>query len=234
LTLTISTTGTELNLASAESEAAASVEFSPGASVSFGQSLSNQGGQDNAAGTDGEKAGETEDVATNPASSSASPWERFILGLDEALERFRREFQGRILGPQDQATDGAQPKAKPSADASPPIGPTSLRSTPCPPPTTTGDKPTRGPNATDQVEAFDATIDSIWGGVEVSSPLIIAAMMTGWTVVAGPRLARSNFNAKARERTFSPTLGSSVHPVRRSQGVIDCCERRRVRASAQD
>jgi hypothetical protein len=203
LTLTISTTGSALNPESAETESAGPVVFSPVGSVSLGQSLFRQGGHDEGAGADGEKAGESADASTSPALSGTTPWERFFLKLDDALERFRREFQDGLLGTQDQATETEQPNAKPSADASPPSGPTSLRSTPGPLPNRTGQNPIQGRRPTDRDEAIDASIHSIWGEdvYPVSVPLIIAGMMAGSTGVARPNRARLRFVRDPWERS---------------------------------
>jgi hypothetical protein len=94
LTLTIAAPGSETNLESAEAAAAVTST----ASVSLGQSVYPQGARDDAGSGDGEKVADAE-AAAKPASASASAWERFILNLDEALERLRGEFQGRIRKP---------------------------------------------------------------------------------------------------------------------------------------
>ena len=116
LTLTVSTTEGELNVESAQTEAAASLASLPGSSAALGQGLSRQSGRDPAGSDEADNAGQSADAAS-PGASASSPWERFMLGLDQALEQFRREFQSRISGQQNQATDRDQPKPQPSAQS---------------------------------------------------------------------------------------------------------------------
>ncbi len=125
LTLTISTNENELSLESAQTEAAASVPSSSSTSASAGQSLPGASGRGFAGTEEAERAGESADPA-NPGSPGASPWERFMLGLDQALEQFRREFQIRILGRESTGTEREQPATKPSADSSGPSAPDEL------------------------------------------------------------------------------------------------------------
>ncbi len=119
LTLTVSTSEAENSLESAQSEAAVSVASLSGSSASLGQSVGRQSGRDLDPGSEVEKAGESAGIA-NPGAAAASPWARFMLGLDQALEQFRSEFQSRIRGAQDQATEREHPNAKPSADSTAP------------------------------------------------------------------------------------------------------------------
>ena len=93
-----------------------------------------------------------------------------MLGLDEALEQFRREFQIRILGPQTKGTEREQPATKPSADSSGPAAPTSFRSTPDPLPNGSGNEPDDSTQPAERGEAVDAGIDSIWS--EDASPVV--------------------------------------------------------------
>ena len=123
-TLTVSTSPAELAVLSAESESAVSVAIARAPSASLGQSVSRQSGHDHTGSDEAENAGQFAD-GVNPDLPTASPWERFMLGLDAALEQFRREFQSRVLGPKNQPTERDHPKAKPSADSSAPGAPTS-------------------------------------------------------------------------------------------------------------
>ncbi len=160
LTLTISTSEGENNLESAQSEAAISIASISGSSASLGQSSFRQSGRDLSESGEVERAGESADIA-DPGSSSASPWERFILGLDQALEQFRSEFESRIRGPQKQATGRDQAEVKPSADSSEPDAPARLRSTPLSVPQGAQDEhDSAQPGAGG--DAVDASIDSIW------------------------------------------------------------------------
>jgi len=186
LTLTIASPGSEINLESAETGAGASVAAA--ASVSLGQGAYRQSGRDDAGSGDGDNVADVE-AAAIPASSSASAWERFILGLDEALERFRREFQGRILRPD-------EPKAAPDPADSQPTDGSSSGDGPMSSGSTTnrmlgGSEPESivSPHSSHVAETIDAIVDSIWcdeARVDVALPVGVAATMMGWTLLARP------------------------------------------------
>jgi hypothetical protein len=159
LTLTISTSTTELEGRSADTDATFAFAASPGASISLGQGLSHPGGRDVEATAEGEQPGQAAATAS-PASPGASAWERFILGLDEALEQFRREFKVRILEPKAPTVDREQPAAKPSADSSRPGGPQSALPSAAPATSLLEHEPAGTENATRAV--VDVIIDSMW------------------------------------------------------------------------
>jgi hypothetical protein len=104
LTLTVSTSEGELNLESAQAETAVSLASLSGSSASIGQGFSRRSGGDIAGSEDAQNSGESPDPSS-PGSPAATPWERFMLGLDQALEQFRREFPSRITGLQQEATE---------------------------------------------------------------------------------------------------------------------------------
>ena len=97
LTLTIAVPGDELNLGLAETEATAVAAFLPGTGVSVGQGLSSQGrggpGGDDGAESDVPGAG-----VAGAVPAAIAPWERYVIGLDEALEQFRRENPNGVSG----------------------------------------------------------------------------------------------------------------------------------------
>ena len=162
LTLTVSPTDGEQSALSAQSESAVSVAAPPGSSASLGQSVSGQSGRNLAGIDEAEKAGESPDPA-NPGQPATTPWERFVIGLDAALEQFGREFQNRILKPKTPPTEHDQPQTKPSADSSPPGAPTSFRSTLDALPENSGGESAESAHSAGRREAVDSSIDSIWG-----------------------------------------------------------------------
>ncbi len=111
LTLTVSTSDGSLNAESADADAAVSIAALSGSSASLGQS-SRQFVRVFPGNDEAQDAGESPDPS-NPPSPAATPWERFMLGLDQALEQFRREFPSRISGSQRQAAESDQPATKP-------------------------------------------------------------------------------------------------------------------------
>ncbi len=254
LTLTVSTSTVELATLSAESESAVSVAVAPSSSATLGQSVSGQSGHDSSESDEAENAGQFAD-GVNPVLPIASPWERFMLGLDAALEQFRGEFQSRILRPKNQPTERDHPTATPSSDRSRPGAPTGFRSIPTALPKSSGGASIDSAQPGNRGQDIDAGIDSIWGDLaycvlplqprpeapirfvvaddgldhsqwgrsrspalewrhglfqslsrpgrdepaEPALPLLAATLLTGWTLVARPRLARSKFTAN-----FSP------------------------------
>jgi hypothetical protein len=98
LTLTISGAGAELDPALVETEAIGVVATVAGPATSAGQGLvsTSRGGEATAGPT--EESGESGAAAT-AAPAVLAPWERFVLGLDRALEELGRENSGGIISP---------------------------------------------------------------------------------------------------------------------------------------
>src|SRR5262249_46760081 len=130
LTLTIAVPGEEPGAVAAESGALGVVATVAGGGPSAGQGLiaSARGG--------GAAAGQTEEAAAPGAAAAAvptvlSPWERFVLGLDAALEELDREGTGGVTRPSGPAD---RPDSPPGPGATAPGGGSGLRSVPDRPP----------------------------------------------------------------------------------------------------
>jgi len=218
LTLTIASPGSETNLESAETGAGAS--GAAAASVSLGQGAYQQGARDDAASGDGEKVADV-DAAANPTASSASAWERFILGLDEALERFRREFQGRIQRPDEPKAAPNPADSQPADGSSSGDGPMSSRSTTNRLPNASEHGSIVSPHSSHVAEAIDAIVDSIWGDearVDVALPVGVAATMMGWTLLARPTVKLESPASKNPDKKTAPrTSRKKVSTAKRSQ-----------------
>jgi hypothetical protein len=163
LTLTITVPGNELNLVLVESEAIAVAAFLPGTGVSVGQGLSSQG-HGGPAGDD-EVESDVRGVPSAPGTGAAviAPWERFVIGLDEALEQFQRENPNGVSGAPARDAASGRSDSPPAASAPVQGGPTSLKSGSSLVPSS--DEPDRTENASPsaQVETIDAIIQSFWG-----------------------------------------------------------------------
>ncbi len=161
LTLTISVSSEELNLVAVETETTAVAAFLPGSGISVGQGLSSQRsggpGGDDAAELDESKAG-----VAGAVPAAIAPWERYVLGLDEALEKFQRENPNGVSGAPARDSSSDRPESPPAAGVPTQGGPTSLRSSPDPVPS--GGEPDQTENASPSlgVEAIDAIIESVW------------------------------------------------------------------------
>jgi large repetitive protein len=163
LTLTIASPASELDLESNEFDSAASVGLSSVTSASFGQSATGPGERDDARAAEVEVTDDVNAVLTNIAASAASAWERFFLGLDEALDRFRDEFQGRILGPPEEKSAPDTVGSPPAGISSAPDGPTTWRSTPGTAPASAADV---SPESLDGARVVDVSIHAICGDDE--------------------------------------------------------------------
>jgi hypothetical protein len=101
LVTTLPSSGNAANLSTVETEAtsavAAAVAPAPGTSAaSLGQGVLPQGGS-GATASGGDQEPDNQQATSAPAaqvSPGAAPWQRFVLGTDEALERFDREHPG--------------------------------------------------------------------------------------------------------------------------------------------
>ncbi len=147
LTLTISVSSEELNLVAVEAETTAVAAFLPGSGISVGQGLSFQRsggpGGDDAAELDGSKT----DVA-GAVPAAIAPWERYVLGLDEALEKFQRENPNGVSGAPARDSSSDRPDSPPAAGLPTQGGPTSWKSG--------GEWRVVG-------DGIDAIIESVWG-----------------------------------------------------------------------
>ena len=162
LTLTITVSGNELNLGLVETEAIAVAAFLPGTGVSVGQGLSSQG-QGGPGGDDDAESDVPGAVIPGAVPAVIAPWERFVIGLDEAIEKFQRDNPNGVSGAP--ARDSASDRSDSPAAATPPAqgAPTSLKSGSNPIPSTDEPDPTKQPSPTTAVEAIDTVISSLWG-----------------------------------------------------------------------
>ncbi len=129
LTLTIDPPTDEINLVPIDPPAISAGAFFLGMDVSVGQSLTQRGGNDIESGL--------EDEAGNPANDTAgllpsgsSTRERFILGLDEALEQFGRENRDRFSSNPDAPSGTSQPRIGSGPQPTTPERPSSFRQVP--------------------------------------------------------------------------------------------------------
>ncbi|HWE37679.1 MAG TPA: VCBS repeat-containing protein, partial [Isosphaeraceae bacterium] len=102
LTVTLESPGNGEGVGSVPADMVAS--FLPGTSVLVTQTLAKKSGD---GGSDGEDFDllDDEDVATGAVvAQAAANWERFVIGLDEALEEVREEFHGRFFGDEESRT----------------------------------------------------------------------------------------------------------------------------------
>jgi FG-GAP-like repeat len=161
LTLTITVPGDEINLGLAESEATAVAVFLTGTGVSVGQGLSSQGragpGGDDGAESDLPGAG-----AAGAGSAVIAPWERFVIGLDEAMEQFRRENPNGVSGAAAPGTAGGRSDSPPAAGVPAQGGPTSLKLSPNRDPNGDESEQTESGSSDVDVDALDAIIQSVW------------------------------------------------------------------------
>jgi len=222
LTVTIQSSPSDLSLESAEAFA-----VSPGASVSLGQGLSAQNDLDRAGGGEAENAGQAADDATRAASEQNAAWERFMLGLDEAFKRFRREHPQGIARESDLSV---RPVPSPAPTSSVRDGPTSSRSAPGQLPPRGGRDARAGSMSTLTFKMLDAIIQALWGEDDasdhsrsspsssslsavrskplidrVSLPLVAATMATSWALVA---------RSSTRLPAFHPARHSAVRRAR--------------------
>ncbi len=129
LTLTIEVSGEGEGFALAESQALAVSANTPGSGISVGQGLASQrsgGGSATDVLTQTEEAGAGAPAALPPV---LAPWERFLLGLDEALEEFRRANPEGLSGAGGVPSPSEGSAPQPAPGAVPQGGSTSLRPT---------------------------------------------------------------------------------------------------------
>ena len=124
LILTIETSTAEISQGATDAEAAEAVSFLPVTSVTSGQSLpelasppvtSMTAGQslpelaDSGKGEGDEEEPNESEKPDLPVSQESSPWQPFLMGLDKALDQFRRDSLDQFMSPDKPATDGASP-----------------------------------------------------------------------------------------------------------------------------
>jgi hypothetical protein len=161
LTLTITVSEEQLSSGLAETDITVVAAFLPGTGVSLGQSLSSQG-RGGPVQDDPTESDEPEAAVAGTPSAVITPWERLVIGLDEALEQFMREHPNGVSGlaPRDSTSD--RPDPPPAAGAPAQDGPRSLRSSPIPVPNNDDSDRTGNGGSSVDVEAIDAVIQS-WG-----------------------------------------------------------------------
>ncbi len=158
LTLTITVSGDEFNLAQAETEAA----FLSGTGATVGQGLSSQA-RGGPGGDDGTVSDESQSGVAGSVPAVIAPWERFVIGLDKALEQFWRDNPNGVSGAPARDAAGDPPASPTPVGAPAQGGPTSMNSGSSP--VQSGDVPDRTENSSKSlgVEAIDAAADALWG-----------------------------------------------------------------------
>ena len=162
LTLTIASPGSDVDLESTEAEAVFSAGSSLGASTSLGQSRFFGGGPDDGSTSQEDGAADVAAAFTNLATSAATVWERFVLGLDEAFERFRTEFQGRMFEPWEDRSGPDTVESPPTGASSAPDGPTNWRTGPGGAAKGTAGDRTENLQRTSGDTFVDAAIHALW------------------------------------------------------------------------
>jgi hypothetical protein len=162
LTLTINVSGEELNLGPSDVEVAGVAAFLPGPGISVGQGLATQSrGADGDGSDEPEHADEARRAVAGKDSSASSAWERTVLGLDEALDRFQRENSRGLSGERRASAVGG--RQEPPSRSTPARGPTTS-------PPASPDPRRRGDHAKEQapsrgvgIPRVDAAIELLWG-----------------------------------------------------------------------
>ncbi len=156
LTLTIAVSDDEINVST-------DAAFLPATGVSLGQGLVLAQGRSGPGVENGVESDEQEAGDSGAMPSVITPWEKFVIGLDQALEQFQREHPNGIAGAQarDPAGDGL---ASPAPAGAPAHGePTRPEYAPNPLPGDVELDPEAKSSNKRGVEAIDAVIHSAWG-----------------------------------------------------------------------
>ena len=98
LTLTVEVSANELSLAPGAAENGGTGAFLAGSGVTVGQSLFSAGQRGSSAEPEVADALAAGGAGAGAAHAPALPWERFVLGLDQVLERFLRENPNGLSG----------------------------------------------------------------------------------------------------------------------------------------
>jgi len=122
--------GNELMVELGQTDVRTGANFLPGEPVSLGQHQSQRVREEGAERASREQTGDSTGAVANPVRSSTMTWKRFVIGLDEALDSFRREHQGRISVRHDQSPGNDQGVPRPQAGSFCRDEPTSGRSGP--------------------------------------------------------------------------------------------------------
>ncbi len=183
LTLTIEVPANELSVQLDVVENGGAGAFLAGSGITVGQSVSSARRWISF----GDPVVPIELVPVGPEvpNAAALPWERFVLGLDQALERFLRENPNGLSGALD-PSDHQESAATPGILA--PGNPTASPTAPTPPAQSGGLDRAHGSSDSEKSKAVDATIESLWRE-DVSS-----GQFPGWkrspdaTIDAAPEL----------------------------------------------
>ncbi len=161
LTLTISSSGEELSFELVETEATAVAAFLPGTAVSAGQGLSSE--------RRGSPGGDDEPESAEPGMSVAgaapaviAPWQRLVIGLDEAIQQFHRENPNGVSGPPARDPAGDRPDSPPAAGIPAQGAPSSLKSGTNPLPNGGDRDAIQKMKLSTPVEVIDAVIHIMW------------------------------------------------------------------------
>jgi len=162
LTLTIAVPGAELNIGLVETETTAVAAFLPGTGVSVGQGLSLEG-RGGPGGDDGAELDVPGEGVAGAVPAAIAPWQRYVIGQDEALEQFRRENPNWVSGAPARDSASDRPDSPPAASLPTQGGPTSSNSDSNQAPSDGELDQTKEPSPTSGVEAIDMAISSLCG-----------------------------------------------------------------------
>jgi Concanavalin A-like lectin/glucanases superfamily/FG-GAP-like repeat len=211
LTLTIALPDSDVDLESAE--AVFSVGSPLGASPSFGQSRFFAGGRNEESASTDDGATDVASAPTNLVTSAASVWERFVLGLDEAFERFRDEFQGRMFEPWEERSGPDTVKSPPTGVSSAPEGPTSWRPGPGAAATGVAGDRTENLHRKSGDALVDAAISALWQKDESVKP----AFDTRATLSIRLMGTDSGIHRPGRHTPGAVKFGRQLGPARRGR-----------------
>ena len=180
LTLTIEVSANELSLSLDATENGSTGAFLAGSGITVGQSLSSTG----QGGSSGPPVVADEftpgGAGAAAAHAPALPWERFVLGLDQVLERFLRENPNGLSG----ALNGSD---RPGSAATPsllaPGNPPAPPSAPAPPAQSGGHDAGQGSSAADSSNVVDSVIELLW---KEDAPAGQNPQPAGWSRVPEP------------------------------------------------
>jgi hypothetical protein len=206
LIVTLESPASELSVSSAEIAAATGTGALAAGPGAVGQSLVVRGGNELGEGTGDLELGQAEQPSTAIAPAKTMSWERFVLGIDEALERYDREHQEKApSAPTPGRESSPAPKQREAGSAAPAGSPVTDRILP--------DEGQRAEALDEAIELLfrergqgDESIpmDAGWG-VEVTFGLTskdAIEVSKSSSAIAGPRVS-SRSRARAR-----PQLGS--------------------------
>jgi hypothetical protein len=146
----------------------------PGAGISLGQGAAAPSGRGGSGADEPAQADEAGANPATPAPAAISVWERIVLGLDEALERFRRENPGGLSGAgAGSARPAGDRQEAPASPGAPAQGvPSSLRSAPGLLPSGDAGDGRVEATPTAKAAAIDVAIGSLWGaGARADRPV---------------------------------------------------------------